>query len=191
MLPWKTMITLQKSAERPVYLQLCDSVISEIKHGILKPGTKMPGTRFMAAALGLNRQTVVKAYDELYSQGWIELLKSKGTFVSEHLPEVKPRKLPVEKKLRANTDKVGFQFRVNPLIHAPAQPNRNVIGFHDGPDVRMVPAELLSRTYKSVLNRKSSRLLLSYIDPQGSMPVRKAISEYLNGSRGLQMGEKN
>jgi len=191
MLPWKTMITLQKSTERPVYLQVCDSVISEIKHGILKPGTKMPGTRFMASELGLNRQTVVKAYEELYSQGWIELLQSKGTFVSEHLPEVKPRRLVPEKNQRGNPDKAGFQFRINSLIHAPAKPNRNVIGFHDGPDVRIVPVDLLSRTYKSILNRKSSRPLLSYIDPEGSASVRKAISDYLNGSRGLQTEEKN
>jgi len=191
MLPWKTMITLQKSSERPVYLQLCDAVISEIKHGIIKPGTKMPGTRLMAEELELNRQTVVKAYEELYAQGWIELVQSKGTFVSEHLPEVKPRSISEEKFQSANSDKAGFQFRINPLIHNPASTNRNVIGFHDGPDVRTVPADLLSRTYKSVMNRKSSKLLLSYIDPKGTMPVRKAISEYLNGSRGLQTEENN
>ena len=191
MLPWKTMITVQKSAERPVYLQLCDSVISEIKCGIIKPGTKMPGTRIMAAELGLNRQTVVKAYEELYSQGWIELFQSKGTFVSEHLPEVKPRKFSSEKNQRIKSDKAGFQIHVNTNIHPPAKPNRNIIGFHDGPDVRIVPTDLISRAYKSVLNRKSSRLLLSYIEPEGSFSVRKAISEYLNGSRGLQTEEKN
>jgi len=166
-------------------------VISEIKHGILKPGTKMPGTRIMAEALDLNRQTVVKAYEELYSQGWIELIQSKGTFVSEHLPEVKPRKLSSEKSPRVNPDKAGFPFRISNLIHSPAKPNRNITGFHDGPDVRIVPADLISRSYKSVLNRKSSRFLLSYIDPEGSSVVRKAISEYLNGSRGLQTKEQN
>src|SRR5258706_14003230 len=88
-LPWKTMFRIQKSSERAVYLQLSDAGITEIKHGIIKPGTKMPGTRIMAKELNLHRQTVVKAYDELYSQVWFELVKSKGTFVSEHLPEVK------------------------------------------------------------------------------------------------------
>ena len=87
------MFRLQKSSERAVYLQLSDAVITEIKHGIIKPGTKMPGTRMMARELNLHRQTVVKAYDELYSQGWFELVQSKGTFVSERLPEIKPRRL--------------------------------------------------------------------------------------------------
>lgn len=190
MLPWKSIIKIQKSSDRPVYLQLTDIVITEISMGVIRPGTKMPGTRAMAEILGLNRQTVVRAYDELCAQGWFELLRSKGTFVSEHLPEVKPKKLVSEQPI-SPMDKAGFTFRINPTIHAPANPNRNITGFHDGPDVRLVPVGLLSRAYKSVLNRKSGLFLLSYTDVQGIPTVRKAISEYLNSSRGLQTTEEN
>jgi len=133
MLPWKTMFRIQKQSERPVYLQLTDAVITEIKHGIIKPGTKMPGTRILARELNLNRQTVVKAYDELYSQGWFELVRSRGTFISEHLPEVKPRRLISEKAETVLPDKTGYSFKINSIIHAPAKPNRNINGFHDGP----------------------------------------------------------
>lgn len=185
------MISIQKSSERPVYLQLCDAVITEIKHGIIKPGTKMPGTRHLAEELSLNRQTVVKAYDELYAQGWFELVRSKGTFVSEQLPDVKPRRLVAEKNEPVVAGKTGFSFKINTDIHPPSKPNRHIMGFHDGPDVRMVPAELLSRGIRSVLKRKSGRLLLSYIDPEGNQFVRKAISDYLNSSRGLQTDEGN
>jgi GntR family transcriptional regulator / MocR family aminotransferase len=191
MLPWKTIINLQKSSGRPVYLQLTDAVITEIKQGIIKPGTKMPGTRAMAEALGINRQTVVKAYDELYAQGWFDSVISKGTFVSEHLPEVKPKKFVAEKTETVNRDKTGFTFRINSAIHPPSKPNRHITGFHDGPDVRLVPSDLISRGYKSVLSRKSGLLLLSYIDVEGTSYVRKAISEYLNSSRGLQTTENN
>lgn len=190
-LPWQTMVRIQKSSERPVYLQLCDAVIILIKQGIVKPGTKMPGTRAMAKDLNLNRQTVVKAYDELYAQGWFELVQSSGTFVSQQLPEVKPRKLDIENSELLVSETTGYSFKINEEIHAPIKPNRNITGFHDGPDVRLVPAELLSRGYKSVLNRKSSRHLLSYTEPQGSDFVRKAISGYLNSSHGLQTNENN
>jgi GntR family transcriptional regulator/MocR family aminotransferase len=190
-LPWKTMFRIQKSAERAVYLQLSDAVIIEIKNGIIKPGTKMPGTRMMAKELNLHRQTVVKAYDELYSQGWFELVKSKGTFVSERLPEVKPRRLVSEKEENIFSLKTGYTFKINAAIHNPAKPNRETNGFHDGPDVRLVPADLLSRGVKSVLARKTGRLLLSYIDVEGTSYVRKAISDYLNASRGLQTHESN
>src|SRR5690242_7717624 len=121
MLPWKTIIQIEKGSERPVYLQLTDAVISEIKCGILKPGTKMPGTRTMSESLKLNRQTVVKAYDELYSQGWLESIVSKGTFVSRHLPEVRPQKLPGGKPKATAGEKTGFKYRINTAIHPPAK----------------------------------------------------------------------
>jgi GntR family transcriptional regulator/MocR family aminotransferase len=191
MLPWKTIIKIQKSDNRPVYLQFTDAIIREIKSGLLKPGTKIPGTRIMAGELELNRQTVVKAYDELYSQGWLELVQSKGTFVSEKLPEIQPKKLQNENGAKRAGAKNGFRFKINKSIHSPSDTNRHILGFHDGPDVRLVPAALLSRGYKSVLSRKSGLLLLSYIDVRGRETVRKAISEYLNESRGLQTTEKN
>jgi len=149
----------------------------------------MPGTRAMAEALALNRQTVVRAYDELYSQGWLELRQSQGTFVSESLPEVKPVRLEPEKNIVAG--KSGFHLSVNTEIHAPAKPNRHMTGFHDGPDVRLVPADLLSRGYRRVLGRATGRLLLSYIDIEGTDYVRQAIATYLNESRGLQAAMEN
>lgn len=151
----------------------------------------MPGTRVMAKELCLHRQTVVKAYDELYSQGWFNLVKSRGTFVSEHLPEVKPRRLVTEKTEQVPLQKTGYTFKINSAIHNPAKPHRGITGFHDGPDVRLVPAELLSRGFKSVLSRKTGRLLLSYIDPKGTSFVRRSISDCLNSSRGLQTNEGN
>src|SRR5580704_3976611 len=96
MLPWKTMIRIQPASGVPVYLQIAQSVIKEIKTGIVKPGMKMPGTRELCGQLKVHRQTVVKAYDDLYAQGWIFSSPAKGTFVSEHLPEITPRPLPVK-----------------------------------------------------------------------------------------------
>ena len=151
----------------------------------------MPGTRVMSKQLNLHRQTVVNAYDELYAQGWLEFVKSKGTFVSEQLPEVKPRPLLSGKDEATLAPATGYSFKINHLVHPPAKPNRNITGFHDGPDVRLVPADLLSRGFKSVLNRKTGRLLLSYVDIEGTSYTRKAISDYLNLSRGLRTTESN
>ncbi len=191
MLPWKTIIKTDKSSEVPVYLQVVNAVIRETRNGIIKPGHKMPGTRTLSETLELHRQTVVKAYDELYAQGWLVLVPSKGTFVSEHLPEVKPKKLVEEGVPLTHAEKTGYNFRINNVIHSPAQPNRHITGFHDGPDVRLVPGNLLSRGYKSILTRKSGLFLLSYIDVEGRQTVRKAIADYLNSTRGLQTSYEN
>jgi len=191
MLPWKTIIKLQRAQGRPVFLQLADAIIREIKSGLIKPGTKMPGTRVMAGLLKLNRQTVVKSFDELYSQGWLVSSKSKGTFVSEELPEIHPAKISTEDNRLQLVSKAGFEFERNEFIHDFAKPEREIQGFHDGPDVRLIPTEIMGRNYKSILQRKRGLLLLSYIDVIGTEQVRQSVSGYLNESRGLRTEADN
>lgn len=191
MLPWKTIVDIQKDCDVPVYLQVANTLICEIKEGIIRPGSKMPGTRAMADALHINRQTVVKAYDEMDAQGWITTHKSKGTFVNNELPEIKPKKLQNAQAEIKQAKTTGYNFKINTLIHEPAKANRHIIGFHDGPDVRLIPSKLLGQTYKSIITRKAGQHMLSYVDVNGKESVRKTIANYLNLSRGLQSSEEN
>ena len=62
MLPWKTIIQIQKDCDVPVYLQIANSMIQEIKRGRIGPGIKLPGTRQMSELLAVHRKTVVNAY---------------------------------------------------------------------------------------------------------------------------------
>ncbi|HYV92080.1 MAG TPA: PLP-dependent aminotransferase family protein [Chitinophagales bacterium] len=186
MLPWKSILQLQKSSPLPVYLQISNGIIREIKTGVIKPGMKMPGTRDLSHMLKVHRQTVVKAFDELDAQGWITSIPSKGSFVSEHLPEINPRKLQSAKEIPKPLNSTGYSFRVNQYIKVPSLPLRNIIGFHDGPDVRLVPAKQIARAYWSVVNRKSGLHHLSYGYEIGNYELRKVLSEELNCSRGMQ-----
>src|SRR6266540_2790177 len=92
MLPWRSIIQVQKDCDTPVYLQIANSVIQEMKKGRVGPGIKLPGTRQMAEILTVHRKTIVRAYEELDAQGWIEMHPSKGTFTSKELPEINGRR---------------------------------------------------------------------------------------------------
>src|SRR5450631_3128804 len=92
MLPWRTIIALQKDCDTPVYLQIANAIIQEMKKGRIGPGIKLPGTRQMSELLKVHRKTLVRAYEELGAQGWIEMYPSKGTFISKELPEINPRR---------------------------------------------------------------------------------------------------
>src|SRR5882672_6855392 len=92
MLPWQTIIEIDKECDVPIYLQIANSIIREMKKGRIGPGIKLPGTRQMSEILEVHRKTLVRAYEELDAQGWIEMLPSKGTFTSKKLPEINPRK---------------------------------------------------------------------------------------------------
>src|SRR5215475_8254050 len=54
-----------------------------IHEGLLAPGVKLPASRDLAQALGVNRATVVLAYEELVAAGWARSHVGQGTFVAE------------------------------------------------------------------------------------------------------------
>uniref|UniRef100_A0A7V4E476 GntR family transcriptional regulator n=1 Tax=candidate division WOR-3 bacterium TaxID=2052148 RepID=A0A7V4E476_UNCW3 len=67
----------------PIYLQIMNFVKKLIVRGILKPGDKVPSVRDMALFLGVNPNTVQKAYEELEREGTIFTRRGQGNFVSE------------------------------------------------------------------------------------------------------------
>jgi GntR family transcriptional regulator/MocR family aminotransferase len=191
-LPWKTIIQWQKEGDTPVYLQIANCIIREMKKGRIGPGIKLPGTRLMSETLDVHRKTMVRAYEELDAQGWIEMRPSQGTFTSKELPEIVPRKFSArEEKHYSFPAKTGYTVKINENIRTPVATYRHITGFHDGPDVRLMPVEELGRAYRSVLSRNINLKYLSYVDSAGLPKFRAILSEYLNGSRGLQTTEEN
>ena len=69
---------------KPAYLQLVDQVKAAVASGALQPGEALPSIRPLAEELRLNRSTFAKAYSELESQGVIEALPGKGSFLRQN-----------------------------------------------------------------------------------------------------------
>ncbi len=67
----------------PIYLQVVDQVKLQILSGQLKPGDKISSVREMASTLGVNPNTIQRAFLELEHQGFITTQRAVGRFVSE------------------------------------------------------------------------------------------------------------
>ncbi len=65
----------------PVYQQLHDRFAADIASGRLAPGTRLPPTRTLATRLGVHRNTLVRAFALLESNGWIDATPGRGSFV--------------------------------------------------------------------------------------------------------------
>lgn len=185
MLPYATLVPIDRDSQTTVYLQITKALIQLIKQGVVASGTKLPGTRAMADHLQVHRKTVIRAYEEILSQGWIEQMAARGTFVSRKLPEIIPEKINSQ-PLTQYPQQTGFVLRKDTILHRPVIKAGHLMGFDDGfPDVRLAPVDVLSRKYRTILQRSFQRNLLSYADTLGNMYLRQQLADYLHQSRGL------
>src|SRR5579885_532074 len=75
------LITLDRSSGLPLYRQICQKLREAILSGELAEGTRLPTERALASTLGVNRTTIMNAYNELASEGLIEGHVGRGTIV--------------------------------------------------------------------------------------------------------------
>jgi len=77
-------VRIEPNSHLPVYAQLKEQIKFLILNGELEPGAKLPTTRQLAGFLRINRNTVLKAYQELAQEGLIECRRGRGCVVVEH-----------------------------------------------------------------------------------------------------------
>ncbi len=193
MLPFKSIISIQRNGNVPVCLQIANGLTLAIKKGMIAPGARLPGTRTMAGQLEVHRKTVIAAFNELYAQGWIESKPSKGTFVSELLPETQPASF--KKNVHPQTPipaQTGYTLTSNTLLHKPVLANKGMLAINDGfPDERLAPVTALNRAYRSILKRGIHKRYLSYSDVEGNLALRQVLAGYLMETRGVHAKPEN
>jgi GntR family transcriptional regulator len=79
-------------AAGPIFQQIAENVRRLLARGDLAPGEKLPSGRDLAAALGVNPNTVVHAFAELERMNVIESKRGLGTFVREDAPVAEMRR---------------------------------------------------------------------------------------------------
>lgn len=72
---------IRRGASEPLSAQIARQLVVAIRRGWLARGAKLPSTRAFAAALGVSRNTVITAYDELQSRGLIRGRRGAGVHV--------------------------------------------------------------------------------------------------------------
>ena len=75
------MVAVDKSSRIPVYVQVMDSIISQIEDGFLHVDTKLPSERELCDIYDISRTTVRQAVGELEKDGFVQTFKGKGTYV--------------------------------------------------------------------------------------------------------------
>lgn len=194
MLPYKTLIQVTRNTTLSLHIQICNTFISLITNGTLQPYDILPSSRMLAELIGINRNTVKLAYEELISQGWAESIERKGVFVLSKLPVIAKSELAapfqLQNKTSLNNQPEEAFIWTNHFKNA--IPNKNLqqtkLAIDDGfPDVRLAPVDQLMREYRSISRKFYGKNFLKYGSSKGSEHLREMICNYLSNTRGLSV----
>jgi GntR family transcriptional regulator/MocR family aminotransferase len=157
----EALIVLDRSRPRGLRVQVEDELRAAIRAGRLRPGTRLPASRALAADLGVTRGVVVAAYDQLIAEGYLAARIGSGTVVN-CLPDA-----------------------AAPASPRPDRPAFAVVDFRPGlPDLDLFPRTSWLRAMRSALHTLPAPDL-GYIDPRGLREVREVLVDYLARVRGV------
>lgn len=158
----------------PIYLQLYRRYREAITAGKLRPGDRVPSVRSLASELSLARGTVEMAYQLLVSEGYFVARGAAGTVISPRLESL---------ATPGQTSKMPM-----PSVHASTRSQidaREALPFQLGlPALDAFPRKTWSRLSGRSL-RTLETIAMTYPDPAGYDPLRRAIATYLGLSRGI------
>lgn len=185
----QSLIALERNNGLPLYRQICQRLREAILSGELAEGTRLPTERALASALGVNRTTVMNAYNELASEGLIEGHVGRGTLVRRkhftHLDESFEHDtaswllgLPAGER-----ELVGPDARLLSEL-ASAGEQREIISLTAGtPAPDLLPAEMLNTIFADgLLDARQSAL--GYCPVEGLHSLRLEIAAWMR-QRGI------
>jgi len=168
-------ISIERDGPTPLHLQIAHAIREQILAGALQGDGRLPPSRKLAKALGVNRGTVTQAYQILWSQGLIEGRVGRGTSI---LPaaagsETGYAPLPWEMLIAGGSEQEDHEVRdFVRLID-----RDDLISLAAGlPAPDLYPMEALRSITDDVLAREG-RTLLHWCPVEGHAPLRRLLAE--------------
>ncbi|AYO56093.1 MocR-like pyridoxine biosynthesis transcription factor PdxR [Acinetobacter wuhouensis] len=173
-----------------LYCILRDAILE----GHLSAGTKLPSSRALAEMMSISRNSVLAALERLLEEGYLSTKPSSGTYVADIVPDQLVQ-------IQNNRQQVVYQsmqtLNINPHIanllphwHQQSFSNQEKKMFHIGVGcVDLFPHQLWGKLLGRAW-RQSYYQLGQFHDPRGYLPLRQAICQYVQSTRGLNCNEE-
>ena len=178
------LLGIDARSEVPLYRQIIARIAALAESGALPPGTRLPASRALAAALGVDRSTVCRAFQELWALGYVDSRPGSFTTIRRRARTVAPLDPPGPSRI----DWAGRPAVGGPRLQAAWRRDETrrrraaaagVIDFMPlSPDPRLLPVTAFRQCLQAALATQGAELL-QYGDPRGYGPLRETIAARL------------
>jgi len=171
---------LTRDGEAPLFRQIYAQLRTAILAQDLRPGTKLPSTRQLAAQLSVSRSAVVSAYEQLLAEGYATGKVGSGSYVSSDLPEAVEGRRPKRSARRAPLAAPLAKDFVDVTAQDEERP------FNLGRTLVDPRTTALWRKSSAKVFRALGHDHFGYSDPRGLPQLRQAICDYLRAARAVR-----
>ncbi len=161
--------SLEANSKIPLYMQLYNYMKGQIESGNIKRGERLPSKRALSAHLKISIITVETAYAQLLAEGYITSKPGSGFYAECFTENLDVNRIfPEVNEIADETTEIRYDFRTNRI------------------DISDFPFSTWAKLSREVLSERSTDLL-NACHPQGILPLRKQIAEYLREFRGMEI----
>lgn len=164
------MIVIDKTSTVPLYQQVYTSAVKEIENGTLGAGQRLPATRKLAETLGVGRNTIIAAYDQLLAEGFVSAHVGSGYTVNKLGPMESQTIGPavLENTNPKEDNDVDFDFA------------------HGQPIASFFPCKEWRKSLDVAFDGIIAQDGRLREDPQGQWDLRETLRSYLKRSRNVE-----
>lgn len=158
-------IHIDREHAKPLYIQIYEGLIELMEKETLAFGEKLPAIRRMASFFDVNTVTIVKAYKELETMGYIESRVGSGTYVC------------FKKAKFDDTETVKL-------------PEGNSMIRYDFASASISPEYFPVTNFKKVINEVLDRdggYALEYQESTGYQPLRESVKKFMESQHNLEV----
>ncbi|HVI57262.1 MAG TPA: PLP-dependent aminotransferase family protein [Luteimonas sp.] len=173
---------LQLDGNGPLHAQLTRALKAALLAGVAG-GARLPATRQLARELGVSRNTVLAAYEQLRAEGFIDGRIGSGSYVAPQLPAVRPPPRPREDGIAPQS---AFARRMRECHDHDKLPGRRLRGvMHAFQYGVPMTNPTLTTAWARELSHAAQYTPPGYPASQGLPALREATCDYLARRRGV------
>lgn len=173
------LLTIRRKSKVKIYDQIFRQIIELIDNGTLGAGTRLPSTRELSKTIGVNRTTIIRVYEELSSQGYVESSPGSYTTVRKKplvilMQDNENQNNQPEQDIYKDNHNLKYDALMYYLENGKSIEKGKINFLQLSPDTRLLDRQHIKTSMRAVLNETQTNPF-DFTHARGYMPLRHEI----------------